>query len=233
VDPTVPISKGHPLTLDDWRNLVYEAHTQPTAAFQKYENYYKSTSGQIYWSDLSQFSRYLDGYHESIDRRTNTSNGSTEVITELYVPRAALNIFMAESRKLLRRNGSQVIYGTIRFIEPDEESFLAWARERYACIIFNLHTEQTAEGIEKSKKALRGLIDLAVAAKGSFYLTYHRYATKNQVRSCYPQFPEFLRLKLQYDPGERFQSNWYRYYKHMFSCALWMNTGIHDRTGTD
>ena len=39
-------------------------------------------------------------------------------------------------------------------------------------------------------------------------------ATRAQLLRCYPQLPEFLRLKRHYDPNERFQSEWYR---HMVS----------------
>lgn len=35
--------------------------------------------------------------------------------------------------------------GTIRLIERDDETFLAWARQPYACVIFNLHVVHTAE----------------------------------------------------------------------------------------
>src|SRR6266404_4187004 len=55
---------------------------------------------------------------------------------------------------------------------------------------------------------------------GSYYLTYHRYATRKQVEACYPQFAEFLRLKKKYDPDERFQSDWYRHYRTMFADSL-------------
>jgi FAD/FMN-containing dehydrogenase len=48
-------------------------------------------------------------------------------------------------------------------------------------------------------------------------VTYHRYATREQVEACYPQFRDFLWLKKQYDPEERFQSDWYRYYKGMLA----------------
>jgi hypothetical protein len=46
--------------------------------------------------------------------------------------------------------------------------------------------------------------------------TYHRWARKDQVERCYPQMREFLALKRLYDPGEVFQSNWYRHYRDMF-----------------
>ena len=35
--------------------------------------------------------------------------------------------------------------------------------------------------------------------------------------ACYPRFPEFLQLKLQCDPQELFQSDWYRHYRALFS----------------
>ena len=68
--------------------------------------------------------------------------------------------------------------------------------------------------------AFRRLIDLAIRYHGGYYLTYHRFATRTQVETCYPQFPEFLRLKRKYDPKERFQSDWYRHYRVMFADVL-------------
>jgi hypothetical protein len=51
-------------------------------------------------------------------------------------------------------------------------------------------------------------------------LTYHRWATREQVEAAYPQFVDFLRLKKKHDPDETFQSNWYRHYKQMFADKL-------------
>ena len=48
------------------------------------------------------------------------------------------------------------------------------------------------------------------------YLTYHRFARREQVLACYPDFAEFLKLKKKYDPSSRFQSDWYRHYQAMF-----------------
>jgi len=109
---------------------------------------------------------------------------------------------------------------TVRFIEQDGESFLPWARAPYACIIFNLHTAHTRAALEKTAADFRGLIDRAIRHGGGYYLTYHRWASRRQVQSCYPEFARFLELKMQYDPGECFQSDWYRYYKSMFADVL-------------
>ena len=208
------------LSDENWKNLLYLSHADKGRAFERYADYYLSTSGQVYWSDTHQLSTYFDDYHKSLDLRLGATSKATEIITEIYVPRRALAEFMAEASDDFRNNGVEPIYGTIRLIERDEESFLAWAKQDYACIIFNLHAVHTPEGLEHTAQAFRRLIDIALRLGGSYYLTYHKYATRNQVLACYPQFPEFLRLKKKYDPEERFQSNWYRHYKSMFADVL-------------
>ena len=60
------------------------------------------------------------------------------------------------ARDVLRR-GANIVYGTVRLIERDDESFLAWAREPYACVIFNLHVEHTAGRLSaRARRVSRG-----------------------------------------------------------------------------
>ena len=226
VDPRTPIMEGQKeLSADNWRELYYLAHTNPTRAFEVYSRFYLSSTGQIYWSDTHQLSVYIDNYHQELDKRLGATQRGTEMITEIYVPRNELTRFLGDVRKDLRENKVDLIYGTIRFIEKDDESFLAWAKQRYACVIFNLHVTHSTEGLERSAQAFRRLIDLAIPYGGSYFLTYHRWATRKQVETCYPQFAEFLRLKRRYDPEDRFQSDWYRHYKVMFADVVNRSAG--------
>ena len=202
----------------DWAALLALAHTDKTAAFDRYSSYYLTTHGQVYWSDLHQMSTYLDDYHRALDVRLARPR-ATEMITEIYVPRPRLADFFAEVRDTFRKNDAEIIYGTVRLIEPDKETFLPWARQPWACTIFNLHVEHTPNGIERSGEAFRALIDMAIRRGGSYFLTYHRHARRDQVEACYPQMTEFLRLKKKYDPQLRFQSEWYRHYARMFADA--------------
>ena len=211
VDVAQPVSEGHrELDQEDWMNLLYLAHTDRAEGFKRYSEFYLSTNGQLYWSDTHQLGVYLDGYHAELDRRMGSSHPGSEMITELYVPRQRLTEFMYHIRKDLRTHKIMVIYGTVRLIEQDDESFLPWARKPYACIIFNLCVRHTPEGIEHITEAFRRLIDVAISYGGSYYLTYHHYARRDQIEHCYPQFPEFLKLKKAYDPDEMFQSNWHK-----------------------
>lgn len=202
---------------EDWSRLTFYSHTFKRKAFEVYSTRYLATSGQIYWADSQLSAAYVDNYHADLDRATHAKVPGTEMITEIYVNRPDLPTFMQEARGLLRERRANVIYGTVRVIEKDDETFLVWARDRYACVIFNLHIDHTPEAIDQAAETFRQLIDLGIAHDGSYYLTYHRWARQDQVERCYPQMRQFLALKRQHDPSEIFQSDWYRHYRAMFA----------------
>jgi FAD/FMN-containing dehydrogenase len=216
IDEHEPIVAKKELREDDWLELLRLAYTDREKAFERYSDYYLSTNGQTYWSDTNQLSAYLPNYAQKIREQIGGEESSL-IITEIYVPRPDLPNFLTQAADLLRSNRTIVIYGTLRLIEKDDESFLAWAKQPYACVIFNLLTFHTPRGIEASTRSFRGLIDLAIARGGSYYLTYHKFAKPEQVIACYPQFKQFLDLKRKYDPTERFQSDWYRHYRRLFA----------------
>jgi FAD/FMN-containing dehydrogenase len=221
VDPSTPMPEAQSELADsDWQRLLLAAHADKAEAFRQYARYYLSTNGQLYWSDTHQLGAYTDDYHKGIDVRLGAKEAATEVITEIYVPRTRLPDFMADVARTFRQNGVPIIYGTIRLIEKDDESVLAWAREPYACIIFNLHVVHNPQAVAQAAGGFRSLIDMAIARGGRYYLTYHRYATRAQIEACYPQLPDFLRLKKKHDPDERFESEWYRFYRTMFADRL-------------
>lgn len=201
------------LSNEQWQRLLRLAHEEKSRAYDEYAEFYLSTDGQVYWSDVHQLSTYVEDYHQTVLPPAPGEIPATEIISELYVPRSKLAEFMKRSTAIMRSHNASVIYGTIRLIEKDDETFLPWAKDSFACIIFNLCTDHTEEGIARSASAFRDLIDAAIAEGGSYYLTYHKFATVSQLLTCYPQFPDFLVKKLQYDPEERFTSDWYRHYR--------------------
>jgi FAD/FMN-containing dehydrogenase len=218
IDMDYPLpEKQFTLSLEEWRQLLYLAHTDKASAFDMYCAHYLKSNGQIYTSDVHQLSKYIDHYHLGLDEKLGAQVRATEIITEVYVPRDRLVDFMETAAEYFQRQRTSIIYGTIRLIEKDNETFLPWAKEKYACIIFNLHTDHSPEGLSRSRSAFRRLIDLVIERQGSYYLTYHRFAERAQVEACYPQFQKWLALKLKHDGDEIFQSDWYRHYRDLFS----------------
>jgi FAD/FMN-containing dehydrogenase len=197
--------------------LLYLAHVDKAAAFRRYAEASLASAGETVWSDTHQYSPYPRGYHRGIDRRLHSPSHGSDPLTEVYVPRSRLaDFFLAARRELLERK-TNLIYGTIRLIKRDEETFLPWARQDYACVIFTVHVDHTPDGLARHADTFRALMTLAIARGGSYYLTYNRFADGKLLESAYPQFADFLRLKRKYDPEEIFQSEWYRYYRGQFS----------------
>ncbi|MDZ4860135.1 MAG: hypothetical protein SGI88_14245, partial [Candidatus Hydrogenedentes bacterium] len=213
VSPSTPVPNDqHELSPAQWRDLIHLAHVDKAKAYEAYAGHYRATSGQIYWSDTMQMSTYLDDYHEWLDEKTGAHVRGTEMITEAYIPRASLAAFMRTCARDFRKHGVNVIYGTVRLIERDSESFLAWAREPWACVIFNLHVDHTPAGLMGAADSFRRLIDRSIEYRGSYYLTYHIFATQEQVRAAHPRFSKFLEHKRASDPANIFTSDWYTHY---------------------
>ena len=204
------------LTIEDWKKLLVLTHTDKKRAYEEYAKHYLATDGQIYLSDRQQLSTYIEDYHGPLDKLLNTGVQATEIISELYVPREHLKSFLQGAAEILRGK-VDVIYGTIRLIEREDETILRWAKESYACIIFNLHTPHSEDGLLKTRTAFMQLIHLAIQMSGSFYLTYHKFADRSQVLACYSKFPDFLAAKKRIDPAGVFQSQWYRHYEPLLS----------------
>jgi FAD/FMN-containing dehydrogenase len=127
------------------------------------------------------------------------------------VPRAELTAFLADAARELRRHRADVIYGTVRLIERDLESFLAWAREPWACVVVNLHVQHDALSRARADATFRALFDLALGRGGSFYLTYGRHATAAQLDAAHPRLREMLRQKDARDPRGVFRSTWWQW----------------------
>ena len=206
------------LTGEQWMGLLKLALTDKRRALQAYSQHYLSTHGNVYWSDTMQLSTYVPSYVDILAELTEQKTAAPEslVIGEAYTGAGELLDFLAASRRILRETGGEDIYGTIRAIRKDTTTFLPWAREDFGCVIFNLRTKHTPDGIRHTTDVFRRLNQAALDRQGSFFLTYWRAATREQVERGYPAFADFLRLKRRYDPQLRFQSEWWRHYASMF-----------------
>ena len=198
------------LSVEDWMRLYVLAHTNKAQAYTQYAAHYLRTDGQVYWSDEHQFSPYLPEAGRMLAQSLDWSTFASLMISELYVPRQRFGSFMSAARRAIVETEANLVYGTVRLIEAEEETALRWAKRDYACIIFNLLVEHSVEGIERARAQFRTLIDCALDEDGCYYLTYHRWASRDQLERAYPEIRSFLDMKDRYDPGGVFDSEWHR-----------------------
>ena len=217
-----PVDQDRPIPTDqrrlsqrDWNELLGLAHVDKQSAFRRFTEFYLATHGQLYWSDTHQLNLYLEDYHGALDHRLGAAVRGSEMITELYLPRDRLLAFMNDVRRDFRLHDVDFIYGTIRLIEAEAETALPWARESWACVIFNLHIDHRPSDIERAAGHFRRLIDHSLHHGGSYFLTYHRFASREQVLAAHPAIRAFFAAKLAMDPGEVFQSDWYRHLREL------------------
>jgi len=199
---------------DRFRELIRLAHADKPRAMDLYRDVTLAADGKtVNWSDDWQRGDYVAEYHRAIDAASTSGQRGSEMLSELYVPRATLPDFLEEVARILRADRADLVYGVVRLIERDDETFLAWAAQPYACVILNLHTQHDAAAIARSRATFRRLLDAAIQRGGSYYLTYHRAARFDQTERCYPQFRAFLSEKRRLDPRETLDSDWYRHYR--------------------
>jgi len=218
-----PVKDATPLTAEpkvlseeNLAELYYLAHADPAAAYERDSSFMLGTTGEVGWSDEHQMGLALENYHEALDVRLGSKEPGTELLTELDVPRDRLPEFLEDVRAAMLELKFAPIEGTVRLVDREDATFLPYARGAIAAVNINLHVAHSKEGLLAAAVRFRRLIDLARARGGSFSLAYHRFATKEQIEACYPEFGDFLAQKRQFDPQERFQSDWYRAMKSMF-----------------
>jgi FAD/FMN-containing dehydrogenase len=196
--------------------LLELAHKDRASAYRRYAKLELAKDGNVEWSDLHQLSTYVPGYHSDIEKRLEAGSEGADLIVEVYVPRGELIPYLEEARRILLGGELPLVYGVIRFIEKDKDTYLAWAKKPYACVIFTPHTSGEPKALQKTGETCRQLMRAATKRGGSFYLTYNRFATREDLTWAYPQFTEFLAMKRKYDAMETLQSEWYRHYKGLY-----------------
>ena len=87
-------------------------------------------------------------------------------------------------------------------------------------MVLNLHIDHYPRAILNGQEACIRLIDHAIAHGGSYYLTYHRFARRDQVIACHPGIAGFLAAKRRLDPEGVFESDWYRHLNAVLSGEL-------------
>ena len=213
-----PIPDGQrALSREAWGRLIYLTHTDKAAAGRAYTEHYLSTSGQIYWSDLHQMSQYVGSYHDAARPvRGRGRSRQRDHHGALRAAAGAADVHGAGRGGLpcpRRQHG-------LRHDPPDRARRRdARCPGRASRTPASSSTSTRRTGPKRSRRRrddFRRVIDRAIALGGSYYLTYHRFATPAQVEAAYPGIRRFLDEKLARDPEERFQSDWYRELRQSF-----------------
>lgn len=133
----------------------------------------------------------------------------TDILHEYFVPPASFPAFLKACQDVIPKSGIDLLNVTLRFVEPDTDSVLAYAPTRRISAVMSFSQVRSAEADSGMERMTRELIERIVAIGGSFYLPYRLHARPEQVARTYPAVADFVASKRRYDP------------KLLFRNALW------------
>jgi FAD binding domain len=88
-------------------------------------------------------------------------------------------------------SGLQFLNVTLRYLKPDPQSVLAYARVPRIAALMSFSQHVTPDGERMMLTMTEALIDRVIALGGAFYLPYRLHARHDQVRAAYPRSDEF------------------------------------------
>jgi FAD/FMN-containing dehydrogenase len=143
------------------------------------------------------------------------SASDTDIIQEYFVPIRSFVRFMDDLRRLLTQGKMNVLSATIRYVRANDEVALSYAPREDAFAIIQMSNVGLSPEAQASARAVtRRIVDAAIAAGGTYYLTYQLYPTRDQLVAAYPRAEEVFARKRAYDPQELFMSRFYSAYAH-------------------
>ncbi|QDT01142.1 FAD-binding protein [Adhaeretor mobilis] len=151
-------------------------------------------------------------FNESVEVFRNRDPKASDILHEYFIPPRNFGIFITQARRLIRASGCDLLNVTIRYVEPDSDAMLNYAREAALAIVMLYNQNMDSASEAHMTELSRQLIDAALQAEGTYYLPYRLHATREQFQRAYPQSDEFFRQKSVYDPELVFQNQFYRSY---------------------
>jgi FAD/FMN-containing dehydrogenase len=137
----------------------------------------------------------------------------TDILHEYFVAPERFEEFLSACRETIPASGQDLLNVTLRYVEADTASTLAYAPGARIALVMLFPQHMTVEGEEGMRAMTERLIDQVLGVGGSYYLPYRLHARADQLRAAYPRVEEFLAKKRNYDPQLRFRNlMWEKYF---------------------
>ena len=140
----------------------------------------------------------------------------TDILHEYFVPPAAFAAFVAACRQVIPGSYQQLLNITLRYVEADRDSVLAYAPEPRLAAVLLFSQEKTARGEADMARMTHALIDRVLDLGGTYYLPYRLHASIDQLVRGYPRAAEFAAKKRELDRDLLFRNRlWDDYFARL------------------
>lgn len=142
--------------------------------------------------------------------------GRTDILHEYFVAPARFAEFVKACQQVIPASYQQLLNITLRYVDTDHDSVLAYATEPRIAAVMLFSQEKTMRGEEDMRRMTHALVERVLELGGTYYLPYRPHASLDQLRRGYPRAEEFVAMKRSADPNLLFRNNlWDTYFDHI------------------
>jgi FAD/FMN-containing dehydrogenase len=137
----------------------------------------------------------------------------TDILHEYFVSPDRFADFIKACQEVIPASFQQLLNVTVRYVDTDKDSVLAYATEPRIASVMMFSQEMTERGEADMAWMTRRLIERVIELGGSYYLPYRPHASVEQLKRAYPKAVEFAAFKRQIDKDMIFRNHfWDRYF---------------------
>lgn len=136
----------------------------------------------------------------------------TDILHEYFVSPARFGDFVDACKDVIPASYQQLMNITLRYVNTDRDSVLAYAGEPRIAAVMLFSQEKTVRGEADMARMTEALIERVIAIGGSYYLPYRPHARLDQLQRAYPRAAEFVAQKKSVDPGLLFRNGLWQNY---------------------
>lgn len=153
---------------------------------------------------------------EPVITMTDNDPSRTDILQEYFVAPERFPEFIKACREVIPASYQQLMNVTVRYIDTDHDSVLAYATEPRISSVMLFSQEKTARAEADMAGMTRRLIERVLAIGGTYYLPYRPHATLDQLKRAYPKAIEFAMFKRDLDRDMIFRNKlWERYFSQL------------------
>jgi FAD/FMN-containing dehydrogenase len=140
----------------------------------------------------------------------------TDILHEYFVAPARFAEFVTACQEVIPASFQQLLNITVRYVDTDRDSVLAYAPQPRLAAVLLFSQEQTMRGEADMARMTHALIERVLAIGGTYYLPYRPHATVDQLARGYPRAAEFAARKREIDRDLLFRNQlWDMYFTRL------------------
>jgi FAD/FMN-containing dehydrogenase len=130
----------------------------------------------------------------------------TDILHEYFVAPARFAEFLRACQEVIPASYQQLLNITLRFVDTDRDSVLAYAPEPRVAAVLLFSQEKTVRAEADMARMTAALIERVLDIGGTYYLPYRPHASLAQLSRGYPRAAEFAAVKRAADPDLLFRN---------------------------